>query len=341
MRSVHTLQNRALLFLLLLALLLTLTAGCTPKQEPQTVSFTAMDTFMQLTIYGGSEDLLQQAENRVLDLESHFSVTEPDSDISMLNNTGSGTVSPDTADLLSKALDLCADTDGALDITIYPLVKAWGFTTGEYQVPAPETLDQLLPEVGFNRVSLYGTSVSLPDGMEIDLGSVAKGYTGDVLADLFRSQGISSALLELGGNIHALGSKPDGSSWRVAIQDPQDLENYVGVVEVADKAVVTSGGYQRYFEEDGVRYWHILDPKTGQPARSGLLSVSIVGNSGLRCDALSTALFVMGPDQAISYWQAHRDFEAVLVLDDGSIIITSGLKDHFSQMGEHELTVVE
>ena len=172
-------------------------------------------------------------------------------------------------------------------------------------------------------------AASLPDGVEIDLGSVAKGYTGDVLAGLLKAYGVESALLDLGGNIQTIGVKPDGTPWRIGVQDPEG-DGYIGVVSVSGKAVVTSGGYERYFERDGARYWHIIDPATGTPARSGLASVTVVGDAGVVCDALSTALFVMGLDGALEHWREYRDFEAVLIADDGSVTVTAGLEDSFT-----------
>lgn len=134
-------------------------------------------------------------------------------------------------------------------------------------------------------------TLTLPVGMELDFGSLAKGYAGESCARLLKEAGVSSALLNLGGNIQTIGAKPDGSAWRVGIQDPKGSEeDYVGIVELVDQTAITSGGYQRYFEQDGVRYWHILDPRTGSPARSGLSSVTVIGSSGTRCDGLSTAL---------------------------------------------------
>ena len=316
-------------FAFLLAPLLLLPYGCAPAQ-PLERTFFAMDTVMTLRLYqGGDGSLLDRAEARVRELEAQWSVTEENSEICALNRGGRAELSPETAELLGAALDMCRRTDGALDISTYPVLRAWGFTTGEYSVPGGEAIAALLPLVDYGRVALEAGAAALPPGMEIDLGSVAKGYTGDALAALLKQGGADSALLDLGGNIQAVGSKPDGSPWRVAIRDPAGDGN-IGVVEVADQAVVTSGGYERYFEEDGVRYWHIIDPKTGAPARSGLASVTVVGESGLLCDGLSTALFVMGREGALEHWRQHRDFEAVLVSEDGSVTITAGLEERFT-----------
>ena len=316
-------------FAFLLAPLLLLPYGCAPAQ-PLERTFFAMDTVMTLRLYeGGDENTLDQAEARVRELEAQWSVTEENSEICALNRGGRAELSPETAELLGAALDMCRRTDGALDISTYPVLRAWGFTTGEYSVPGGEAIAALLPLVDYGRVALEAGAAALPPGMEIDLGSVAKGYTGDALAALLKQGGAASALLDLGGNIQAVGSKPDGSPWRVAIRDPAGDGN-IGVVEVVDQAVVTSGGYERYFEEDGVRYWHIIDPATGWLARSGLTSVTVVGESGLLCDGLSTALFVMGREGALEHWRQHRDFEAVLVSEDGSVTITAGLEGRFT-----------
>ena len=313
---------------------LVLLAGCASKPA-QTApasehTFFAMDTVMTLRLYeGGEEDLLDLAERRVKELEDLLSVTDPGSEVYALNHSGEADLSPETAELLNTALTMSERTNGALDISTYPVVRTWGFTTGEYAVPSAEAITALLPFVDYRQIRLMGFKATLPDGMEIDLGSVAKGYTGDVLSAFLKENGVTSAMLDLGGNIQTVGSKPDGSSWRVGIRDPEGDGN-LGVVEVVNQAVITSGGYERYFEEDGVRYWHILDPQTGFPARSGLLSVTIIGECGAVCDSLSTALFVMGLDDALDHWRQYRDFEAVFVSEDGSVTITAGLEDGFA-----------
>ena len=217
-------------------------------------------------------------------------------------------------------------------MTVYPVVRAWGFTTGDYRVPEPAELAELLERVDYTRVSLSGSTLTLPEGMELDLGAVAKGYTGDVLMELLEEQGVASAIVELGGNVQALGTKPDGSPWRVAVQAPEG--GYAAALEIVDKAVVTSGGYQRYFERDGETYWHIIDPADGCPARSGLASVTVVAEEGTLCDALSTALFVMGADRAADFWRETGDFDFVLLDEEGGVTITEGLEGCFSLQGQ-------
>lgn len=332
-------MKRAFAPLLLLTLLLT---SCGSQAGPEPVTPTkpvtgtvfAMDTVMDFTIYG-EETLLAAAESRIHELEAKLSVTEESSEIYAINHNGSGHVSADTADLLDQALALCGQTGGALDLSIYPVVRAWGFTTGDYGVPETEELAELLAHVDYTKIDFdrKQSAVTLPPDMEIDLGSVAKGYTGDQILSLLREAGVTSALLNLGGNVQALGSKPDGSPWRIGVQNPLG-DGYIGVLEVTDQAVITSGGYERYFVEDGETYWHIIDPATGAPAHSGLISVTIVGGSGLMCDGLSTALFVMGLEDAAQFWRETGNFEAVFVTEDGQITITEGLTDRFSLADE-------
>ena len=325
-----------------LLLCLLLLSGCTAQAEPVEATFFAMDTIMTLRVYGGDQALLDRLQGEVLRLEGLWSVTDGDSEIFAANHAlGSPvTVSEDTAALIFQALELGQDTGGALALTIRPVVQAWGFTTGEYQIPSQEELDGLLPLVDDSRVELDGTSLTLPDGAELDLGAVAKGYTGQHLARLIQEAGVTSALLDLGGNIQTVGCRPDGDPWRVAVRDPEG-EGYAAVLEVEDEAVVTSGGYQRYFEENGVRYWHILDPATGQPARSGLSSVTIIGSDGGLCDGLSTALFVLGLEGAADYWRQWGGFEAVLITDEGQVWITEGLEDRFTLTGTYAEGTVE
>ena len=323
-----------------------LLTGCSgaPAQEPESATFFAMDTAMDFTVYGDAA-LLDEAETLIGSLEEQVSVTDEHSDIYAIDHTGSGSLSGNAAELMEQALELCRRTGGALDISVYPIVRAWGFTTGSYQIPDEETIQSLLPLVDYTQIQYDAATgvVTLPEGMEIDLGSVAKGYAGQLAAQMLRNSGVESALLNLGGNVQTVGAKPDGSPWQIGIKDPQG-EDAMMVLSVEDQAVVTSGGYERYFEQDGQTYWHIMDPSTGHPADSGLISVTIVGDEGVVCDGLSTALFVMGLEKAADLWAQSCEFEAVFVTASGEVYITEGLRDRFAlteQYADTPVSVIE
>ena len=197
-----------------------------------------------------------------------------------------------------------------------------------------EGLRQKLVECGQRdgeKVSVDGTTVSMPAGTQLDLGGIGKGYASAQAKKVLQDAGVTSAIVSLGGNISALGHKPDGSNWTVAIQDPADTSTYFGLLETADKCVITSGGYQRYFEQDGKTYWHILDPGTGYPADSGILSATVVSSDDVLSDGLSTALFVMGLDKAEALWRENSDlFDMILMTSDRKVYITSGISDDFT-----------
>ena len=329
----------------MLSALLFLT-GCSAESSPEPVqgTFFAMDTVMDFTIYGES-GLIDQSESLITSLESLVSVTDADSELYAINQTGSGMLTEEASSLMEQALEICRRTDGALDLSIYPIVRAWGFTTGSYQVPDEAEIQALLPLVDYRKIQYDAATgtVTLPEGMEIDLGSVAKGYAGQLVAQMLRDNGVESALLNLGGNVQTVGAKPDGSPWQIGIKDPQG-EDAMMVLSVEDQAVVTSGGYERYFEQDGQTYWHIMDPSTGHPADSGLISVTIVGDEGVVCDGLSTALFVMGLEKAADLWAQSGDFEAVFVTASGEVYITEGLRDRFAlteQYADTPVSVIE
>ena len=295
-----------------------------------------MDTVMELQI-AGDKDYTLDADNFIRDIEKELSVTDKNSEIARINEDGEGEVSGDVSAILKRALEVCARTDGDLDITIYPVLRTWGFTTGEYKVPTDQEISELLNCVDYRKVSLQNDTVTLQDGMQIDLGSVAKGYTGSAVADMLREKGVTHALLNLGGNVQCIGAKPNGEKWKVAIRSPfQDsASGTIGVYAADDVAIITSGGYERYFEEDGETYWHILDPGTGKPAKSGLASVTIIGWDGLLCDGLSTALFVEGIDDAIELWKESDDFEAIFITEEREVYVTEGAAENFTLTGEY------
>ena len=319
-----------------------------------TSSFTAMDTGMTLTVHAVSQavadDVANACRQRVLELDELLAPENVTSEIARINAAGgaSTAVSPATAALVAASLDAAHRTGGAFDPTVYPLTSAWGFTTGDHRVPSPDEVAALLPCVGYAAVQVdeAAGTVTLEDGAQIDVGGVAKGFAADELRALLRERGITSALFDLGGNVTALGSKPDGSPWKVGVADPDDPGKLAGLLEVRDATVSTSGAYQRYFEgKDGTRYHHLLDPSTGYPAASDLASASVVGADGAQCDALSTACFVLGLDGALDLWRAAAAdggaaFDLVLIASDGRTFVTDGIADAYTPAAESNAQTV-
>lgn len=290
----------------------------------------AMDTIMQLDIYSTDPEVSQKAEDEIMRLDKMLDRGDEESEIYKVNHAGKAvTVSDEIVEIISMAHDVSVKSGGAFDITIAPVMDAWGFYSKSYHVPSDDELDVLLKKVDYSKISLDGNTVTVPDGMELDLGGIAKGYTSDRLMELFKRDGVHSAIVSLGGNVQAFGRKPDGSLWNVAIQDPEKPDSYIGSVSIENMAVVTSGSYQRYFERDGITYHHIIDPYEGRPADNGLSSVTIITESGMLGDALSTALFVLGLDGAVDYWHTYGGFQAVFVDNNGKIYITAGLENSF------------
>ncbi len=323
-----------------LALALGLLAGCgkDPAMEKHEKQLFAMDTVMLLTVYGdGYEAALDAAVDTINGLAADLDPEKEGGSLRTLNAGAGGpvAVSADCVAVLDTALDVWAETGGALDPALYPVIKAWGFTTGEYRVPEQTELDALLAEKDTGAIAIDCSTVTMPAGMELSLGAVAKGYAAQKAAEAMAAAGAEHAILSLGGNVQTLGeTRPDGKPWQVAVTDPSDTGAYVGTLSVGQTAVVTSGGYQRYFDEDGKRYIHILDPATGRPADNDLLSVTVVTADGARADALSTALFVLGSEGALDYAAAHEDVDLVLITKDGRVIVTAGLREGFAEAGE-------
>ena len=256
------------LFCGILAGLLLCLTGCGAQPEPEQLSLFAMDTYMSLAAYGnGASEALAACGQELNRLDASLSRTREGSEIYTLNRQGSADVSRETADLIADAVALSRTTGGAFDPTVAPLVTLWGITTDSPQVPQQEQIDALLPLVGVDHVTADGTHITLDPGCAMDLGGIAKGYASDRLADIFAQYGVDSALVSLGGNVYARGTKPGGAAWSVAVQHPEQ-DGYAAMLSLTDAFAVTSGGYQRYFTgPDGTVYQHILDPKTGWPVR--------------------------------------------------------------------------
>ncbi len=310
--------------------------GATDKSAKNTAteSIFAMDTYMTVTAYGDrAKEAVDAAVDRINELDAMLSTGSADSQISQLNSLKKYTLSEDAYTLTKRACQFYQDTDGAFNIAIYPVMQLWGFYTGDYNVPDEDELASALATARPSDIALDDTdfTVTLPEDESIDLGGIAKGYTSASIMDIFAKYDCTGGIVSLGGNIECMGTKPDGSSYNIAIQDPDDESSYIGYLTTTDKAVVTSGGYERYFEKDGTTYHHIIDPATGYPARNGLKSVSIVSGDGTLADALSTSVYIMGLDKAAAYWKSSgSDFDMILLSDDNELYVTEGIADIFT-----------
>lgn len=314
---------------------------------------------MTLTVYADDQATADEAadacEQRVRELDELLAPDDAGSEIAQLNAAGGDpfAVSDQVRFLVTEALGAARESNGAFDPTVYPLTSAWGFTTGDHRVPSPEEIGELRAQVGYQFVQVDDAArmVTLGHGTRIDVGGVAKGYAADELWALLNERGIDSALFDLGGNVTALGAKPDGSVWKVGIADPAAPDQLAGTLDLVTATVSTSGAYQRFFDEGGVRYHHLLDPATGYPTDSDLASVSVVGGDGARCDALSTACYVLGREGALELWRragagmgaGGSPFDLVLIADDGSVTVTEGIADAFKPAGAYgqNLSVVK
>lgn len=302
----------------------------------QTIQF-AMGTVMAHKVFGpNAEDGLTVVNIEILRIEELLSRFLPDSDIGRINASAglnSEKVSRETYEVLSRAVEFSRNFPGCFDVTIEPLVNLWSNSKQSLTEPEELSIKDVLPLVNYHDLILdpFEMTAGLRYfGQSIDLGGIGKGFAGDKILDIFNLFGITSAYSNLGGNVVTLGSKPDGSPWHVGIQHPRQENKLIGSVAVVNQSVVTSGDYQRYFtDKSGKREHHILDPKTGYPSDSGLISVSIISEKSLVADALSTILFVAGMEKGLEFLKGFPQTEAVLVDSELQVYVTRGLKTFF------------
>ena len=312
-------------------------AGVT-KPPVQDMRMDLLGTLISVSIYddadaGSSRRVFDEAFDIVADIDARMSVNNPDSEISNIGRAGGKNavaVSEDTYELIERAIGFSELYGGVFDITVGAVMELWK-TDEVFNVrPDDEEIKNRLPLINYKDVFLTdeGGVMLKKEGMKLDLGSIAKGYACDKVLEYLKSQDIAAALLDFGGNIYVYGSKPDGSQWKVGIRAPIAGENeVVCTATVSDVSVVTSGGYERYFEEGGVVYHHLLDPETGYPAKNGLLSVSIVDASSTRADALSTACFVLGLEEGYKLLESLPESEGIFITDDNNVYVTTELFD--------------
>lgn len=313
-------------FALLFSAILWVLTGCSMSRDysEQGIYF---DTIITLNIYGTKDKAVMQ-DCLILceDFEKKFSKTVEDSDVWKLNHAQGAwvEVSEETIDILKEAIKYSELTEGAFDVSVAPLTELWQVNNST--LPTEEERKIAMSHVNYQFIEIDGNKVRLTDKKaQIDLGGIAKGYIADKLAELMKERGVTSAMINLGGNIKVVGGKKNGGGWKIAIQKPfANSDEVIGSINIEDKTVVTSGIYQRYFEYDGKIYHHIIDKTTGAPSESDLASVTVIGESSTAADALSTACILLGSEKGMALIEDIEDVEAVFVTRDGTIAVSSG-----------------
>jgi thiamine biosynthesis lipoprotein len=293
-----------------------------------------MDTMVSITYYDPSAgDIIEDAFTEIRRIEDLMSSHKPTSEIGKINSAPAQTpvkVSKETFELIEKSLYYSRVTDGAFDITIGPILRLWDILNGKEKIPSHGDIAAALDLVGYQFVTLdeKNTTVSLEKpNMSLDLGGVAKGYAIDRAREIILKGGLKSAVIDAGGDVWAIGSKPDGGRYNIGVRHPRDLQELLTVVPIRDKSIVTSGDYQRYFVKDGVRYHHIFDPHVGKPANSGLISVTLIGPDGAEGDILATAVFVLGKEKGLELLESLPDVAGMLITEDLEVVYGPGWPD--------------
>lgn len=336
-------KSKITIAIIILIILSTLPSGCTQESKPDPLSENEfmLGTFVRISIYDHKEEeTLSKVFDRLRQIENRMSINIANSDISKINeNAGikSVKVHDDVYFVLDKAKYYAKISNGAFDPTIGPLVELWGIGTEHEQIPKKEEIDNKVQKVDYNKLQLLDDNKVFLEEKEmvLDLGGIAKGYAADEAIRILIENGVKSAIIDLGGNIFVLGSKTNKEGWRIGVQNPfksRSLDNYVGIVQGKDMSVVTSGNYERYFEEDGVRYHHILSSKTGYPARNNVMGISVLSNNSIDGDALSTAFYVMGIEEGLKLVEELEGIEVIYITKDKKLYMSSGLIDELEDV---------
>ncbi len=320
-------------FLLLVLTLGLFLVGCASEDKLESRKEFLMDTIVELDLYGsGNKKAMDQVYDELFDIEKKLSKTISKSDIFILNRDKKARVQDETYYILEKSKDYSRRSKGIFEPTIGGLVSLWDIKADHSNrgLPDPKEIERLLANLDYEKIELGADNmVEIASEQSLDLGAVVKGYAADRARDILLENQVKSAIIDLGGNIYALGSKPSGEAWRIGIKDPAEKEDFLGILSVKDKSVVTSGDYERYFEYESKRYHHIIDPRTGYPADNDLRSVTIVSDSSMDGDAYSTIAFILGLEEGLEFVQSMEDIEAIFVTKDAKVYITQGLRDKF------------
>lgn len=330
---------RHICFFLSLIMAFTLN-GCTLKKEPISKSGFFMGTIVNITLYDKpNENILDEAFKKISNIENKLSLNIASSEVNKINEKAgleAVSVSKETFDLIEASIEYSKKSYGNFDVSIGPLVKLWGIGTPNAKVPTKEEISDTLKLINYENIILNKeeNSVYLKEkNMILDLGGIAKGYIADIISEFLLSKGVSKAILDLGGNIFALGEKSKGESWTIGVQNPfENRGSPLGTLKVSNKSIVTSGIYERFLEFNGVKYHHILNPKSGYPYDNNLSSVTIISSKSIDGDALSTATFGMGLSKGLDLINSLSYAEAIFVTKDREIYLSDGIKNDFTLM---------
>lgn len=295
-----------------------------------------MDTVCEISVYPKNDAAVDEMCSLLYELDDELSSYS--GKVLDINEGAGGKGSSHILNLLTRSMEFYDKTGGAFSPSLGTVIDLWG-VGGKNYVPRDDEIQSSLEAADIENVERSGDEVVLRNGVKLNFGAVAKGYASDVIKEMIVNNPVESAVVSLGGNVYVHGTKPDGSLWNVAIRDPKGGESdWLGSLALTDSFVISSGDYERYFERDGKRYHHIIDPKTGSPAESDLLAAAVVCRDGTLGDAYSTALYVMGRENALSFWREEKGFELVLVGRDGRVTVTEGIADVFAPNQERGYT---
>lgn len=293
-----------------------------------------MGTLVDITVFEKDENkaelAIQNAFNEIQRLEGLMSTHIPGSEVSAINQAAGVQpvpVSPEVFKVIERALYWARKTDGALDISVGPVQELWQFANDHPSLPDKTAIEQKLSKVGYDKIHLENQTVFLAEkGMQLHLGAIAKGYAVDQAARALQKNNIHHAFINAGGDLKTLGNRPDKTAWKIGLQHPRKPESILASFSLSGKAVATSGDYQKYFNHEGTRYHHILNPKTGYPV-TGMTSATVVTDTVMDADALSTALFVMGAKKGLAFIDSLKNTEGLIVDQNKSPQLSQGMKD--------------
>lgn len=327
----------------LILLLIVIAAGCSANSTEESITpvsknYFIFDTIVTVRVYDSrvTDAHFNEIEQLLERIDQRMNRQRAGSEIDNVNKKAGQAavqVSEETFHVVTTALKYASDSDGRFDPSIGPLVDLWGIGSDNASIPAAGLIKQTLQLVNHNDVTVNEDTHAIMlnrAGMSLDLGAIAKGYAADIIGEYLEEQGFASAIIDLGGNILAKGTKPNGQPWSIGIQAPDKQRGTsLGMLRVTDQTVVTSGVYERYFEENGQVYHHILSPQSGYPVANDLLSVTIITDKSIDADAMSTTVFSLGLDSGMTFVEAQSNAEAIFVASDKKVYLTSGLKDRF------------